>query len=216
MTPRSHSATRARRRCKRGEGKSSVDSTQAPLGLRRPRLLRGRLEARVRVDRQSLPRGVDDRGAELRQQAPVVEVAPRVAVAPMVGGERAPPCAPPPSSRASGTAGRSVGRRRRAAAAARGARCRTRRGSARPPWRRRSSDRSRSSRRSRAIAAPNPQSARPAHIPPHEQPVERCVHTCMGGLLAEEGIAFGAPRRFGDTRQQAAGVVDEEALHHRR
>jgi hypothetical protein len=30
------------------------------------------------------------------------------------------------------------------------------------------------------------------------------VHTGVGGLLTHEGIAFGAPRRFGDTWQQAA------------
>src|SRR5579862_201273 len=38
------------------------------------------------------------------------------------------------------------------------------------------------------------------HLPPSEQAVERRVHAGMGGLLAEEGLAFGAPRRVGDTR----------------
>ncbi len=38
----------------------------------------------------------------------------------------------------------------------------------------------------------------------------------MGGLLAKEGVALDARRLFGDAGQQAAGVVDEEALHHRR
>src|SRR5215831_19700541 len=37
-----------------------------------------------------LPCGIDDRLAEFRQEAPVVEVPPRVEIAPMVGGNRAP------------------------------------------------------------------------------------------------------------------------------
>src|SRR5207249_10743010 len=40
--------------------------------------------------RSALPCRIDDRVAELRQEAPVVQVPPRVEVAPMVGGNRAP------------------------------------------------------------------------------------------------------------------------------
>src|SRR2546426_7790870 len=40
--------------------------------------------------RSELPCGIDDRVVELRQEAPVVEVPPRVEVAPMVGGDGAP------------------------------------------------------------------------------------------------------------------------------
>jgi hypothetical protein len=54
------------------------------------------------------------------------------------------------------------------------------------------------------------------HTPPNEQPVERRVHTGMGGLLAKEDITLGTQRLIGDAGQKAAGVSDEEALHHRR
>src|SRR5437016_871100 len=40
--------------------------------------------------RSDLPCGIDDRVAELRQEAPVVEVPPRVEIGPMVGGDGAP------------------------------------------------------------------------------------------------------------------------------
>ena len=40
--------------------------------------------------RSDLPCGIDDRVAELRQEAPVVEVPPRVEVEPMVGSDGAP------------------------------------------------------------------------------------------------------------------------------
>src|SRR5882724_7218162 len=40
--------------------------------------------------RSALPCRIDDRVAELREEAPVVQVPPRVEVAPMVGGNRAP------------------------------------------------------------------------------------------------------------------------------
>src|SRR5438093_3311660 len=40
--------------------------------------------------RSDLPCGIDDGIAEFRQEAPVVEVPPRVEVAPMVGGDGAP------------------------------------------------------------------------------------------------------------------------------
>src|SRR5262249_58312579 len=40
--------------------------------------------------RSDLPCGIDDRVAEFRQEAPVVEVPPRVEIGPMVGGNGAP------------------------------------------------------------------------------------------------------------------------------
>src|SRR5436190_16461878 len=40
--------------------------------------------------RSDLPCGIDDRVAELRQEAPVVEVPPRVEIGPMVGGDGTP------------------------------------------------------------------------------------------------------------------------------
>ena len=40
--------------------------------------------------RSRLPDGIDDRGAEVRQEAPVVEILPRMEVAPMVGSDGAP------------------------------------------------------------------------------------------------------------------------------
>src|SRR5712692_9208503 len=48
--------------------------------------------------RPDLPCGIDDRVTELRQEAPVVEVSPRVEIRPMVGGDRTPSTAQHPAA----------------------------------------------------------------------------------------------------------------------
>src|SRR5437773_4197090 len=60
-------------------------SPAAPAAV--PSGCRGRHAGSARSD---FPGGIDDRVAELREEAPVVQVPPRVEVAPMVGGNRAP------------------------------------------------------------------------------------------------------------------------------
>src|SRR5438552_9236637 len=74
-------------------GGSKGDGRAASAGDRRESAVCAPLVARpprggsVRSD---LPCGIDDRVAELRQEAPVVEVPPRVEIGPMVGGDGAP------------------------------------------------------------------------------------------------------------------------------
>src|SRR5262245_56845399 len=58
---------------------------------RRPRRVTDDIRQRAGSSAPSdLPCGIDDRVTECRQEAPVVEVPPRVEIAPMVGGNRAP------------------------------------------------------------------------------------------------------------------------------
>src|SRR5205807_5233016 len=72
-----------------------------PIGPRRARRSRARyrerraehltMVARRRIAaRSDLPCGIDDRVAKLREEAPVVEVPPRVEIGPMVGSDGAP------------------------------------------------------------------------------------------------------------------------------
>src|SRR5262245_6883942 len=84
--------TRTRRPSLFASAGTSPATAHSPVVLgRRPR--RGTDDTRRRAGGSALcdlPCGIDDRVTEFRQEAPVVEVPPRVEIAPMVGGNRAP------------------------------------------------------------------------------------------------------------------------------